>query len=65
MRPPSTRGINRLLHDLAAVGRMQRDWPTAHERVEASLGSDLTGVLRTALVGATWPAGGLQPRRAA
>jgi hypothetical protein len=64
MRHGTPRGTNRLLHDLAAVGRMQRERPTAYERIEALLGSELTGVLHTTLVTAA-PTGGLQPRRAA
>ena len=64
MRPGTSRGTNRLLHDLAATGRMQSDRPTAYERIEALLGSELTGVLRTSLVTAA-PTGGLQPRRRA
>lgn len=64
MRHEVSHGTGRLLHDLAAIGRMQSERPTAHERVEALLGSELTGVLRTSLVTAV-PTGGLQPRRAA
>ncbi len=65
MRHGVTGGTDRLLHDLAAVGRMQQERLSAHERVEALLGSELAGILRSTLVGATTPAGGLQPRRAA
>ena len=56
--------LERLLSDLDTVGRMQQDRPSAAERIEALLGADLAGVLRTAL-SETTPAGGLQPRRAA
>jgi hypothetical protein len=65
MRPQNTRGTSRLVHDLAAVGRMQQERPSAHERIEALLGSELTGILRTTLVGATTPVSGLRPRRVA
>jgi hypothetical protein len=64
MRPSIATPGSRLLHDLAVVGRMQAERPSAAERVEALLGAELTGVLRTTLAG-TKPAGGLQPRRAA
>jgi hypothetical protein len=56
---------DRLLHDLDAVGRMQAERPTAAERVDAILGVELAGVLRTLLAGEPGPAHGLQPRRAA
>lgn len=56
---------NRLLHDLAAVGRMQVERPSAAERVEALLGSELTGILRTTLVTASTPPGGFRQHRAA
>lgn len=65
MRHEHTTASNRLLRDLAAAGRMQLERPSAAERVEALLGAELTGVLRTTLVGASTPAGGVQPRRAA
>ncbi len=65
MRPGDTTAATRLLHDLATVGRMQEERPSAAERIEALLGSELTGILRTTLVGASDPVGGLQPRRAA
>lgn len=55
---------NRLLHDLAVVGRMQAERPSAAERVEALLGSELTGILRTTLVTASKPTGGVQHRAA-
>jgi hypothetical protein len=64
MRDHDIDAADRLLRDLAAVGRMQVDRPSAAERVEALLGSELTGILRTTLVDAA-PTGGLQPRRAA
>lgn len=65
MRPEHTNATNRLLHDLAAVGRMQAERPSAAERVEAVLGATLAGVLRASLTGDRGPAHGLQPRRAA
>jgi hypothetical protein len=60
-----TDASKRLLHDLATVGRMQAERPSAAERVEAILGVELTGVLRTSLAGEPGPARGFQPRRAA
>ncbi len=65
MRLGDTRGTSRLLHDLAVLGRMQRERPPAGERIEALLGSELAGILRTSLVSASGSADGLQPRRAA
>ena len=65
MHPQHTSATNRLLHDLAAVGRMQAERPSAAERVEAVLGFELAGVLRASLTGEPGPARGLQPRRAA
>jgi hypothetical protein len=44
---------------------MQAERPSAAERVEALLGLELAGVLRTSLAGEPGPAHGLQPRRAA
>jgi hypothetical protein len=64
MRHQDITATSRLLHDLAAVGRMQAERPSAAERVEALIGSELTGILRTTLVGTT-PAGGLRHHRAA
>lgn len=64
MRHPNTAAETRLLHDLAVVGRMQAERPLAAERVEALLGAELAGVLRTTLVDMS-PTGGLQPRYAA
>ena len=52
-----TSATNRLLHDLAAVGRMQVERPSAAERVDALVGAELAGILRTTLVDATVPAG--------
>ena len=65
MRAKDSNATKRLLHDLAAVGRMQADRPSADERVEALLGLELAGVLRTSLVGEPGRPHGLQPRRAA
>jgi hypothetical protein len=65
MRYDHTKATNRLLHDLAAVGRMQTERPSATERVEALLGAELAGVLRATLADTSTPTGGLQPRRAA
>ena len=64
MRHQEVTATDRLLHDLDAVGRMQTERPSAAERIEALLGAELAGVLRTTLMDAS-PAGGLQPRRAA
>jgi hypothetical protein len=64
MRDSNATAESRLLHDLAAVGRMQDERPSAAERVQALLGAELAGVLRSTLAD-TSPAGGLQPRRAA
>lgn len=64
MRHGPSRGTDRLLQDLAVVGRMQHERLTAYARIEAMLGSELAGILRTSLVSAA-PTGGLQPRRAA
>jgi hypothetical protein len=65
MRLKNSQATNRLLHDLAAMGRMQAERPSAAERVEALLGLELAGVLRTSIVGEPGPAHGLRPRRAA
>jgi hypothetical protein len=64
MQKRSTAATDRLLFDLAAVGRMQQERPTAAERVEAILGTELAGVLHTALRDDATP-GTLKPRRAA
>ena len=63
MRHEHTTATNRLLHDLAAVGRMQNESPSAGERVEALLGAELADVLRTTLTDASTP-GGIQHRAA-
>ena len=55
MRHEHTTATDRLLRDLAAAGRMQSERPSAAERVEALLGAELTGLLRTTLVDATPP----------
>jgi len=65
MRAKDTNATARLLHDLAVVGKMQADHPSATERVDALLGLELAGVLRTSLVGEPGRPHGLQPRRAA
>ena len=65
MRLKNSQATNRLLHDLAGVGWMQAERPSAAERVVAFLGLELAGVLRTSLAGEPGPAHGLQPRRAA
>jgi hypothetical protein len=63
--PMHTRASRRLLRDLAVVGRMQQDQPTAAERVESLLGIELADILRTSLADATGGAHGARPRRAA
>ena len=65
MRLEDSTATSRLLHDLDAFGRMQAERPSAAERVDAILGVELAGVLRTLLAGEPGPAHGLQPRRAA
>jgi len=65
MRFEDSTTTSRLLHDLDALGRMQVERPSAAERVDAILGVELAGVLRTLLAGEPGPAHGLQPRRAA
>jgi len=65
MRQRDVYGTNRLLRDLVAVGEMQRERQSADERLEALLGAELTGVLRTSLTDTPGPAQRLQPRRAA
>ena len=65
MRQRDVYGTNRLLRDLVAVGEMQRERPSADERLESLLGSELTTVLRATLTGTPGPAQRLQPRRAA
>ena len=64
MRDADVNATKRLLHDLDTVGRMQSERPSAAERVEALLGAELAGVLRTTLVD-TSAAAGFQPRRVA
>ena len=58
-------GSQRLLRDLVAVGEMQRERPSASERVELLLGAELAGVLRATLTGTPGPAQRLQHHRAA
>ena len=65
MRHEDITTTTRLLHDLAAVGRMQTERTPAADRIEALLGSELTGILRASLASVSTPTGGLQPRRAA
>jgi hypothetical protein len=65
MRQRNAYATNRLLRDLVAAGEMQRERPSAAERLEAVLGAELTGVLRASLTGTPGPAQRLQPRRAA
>lgn len=65
MRQRNAYATNRLLRDLVAVGEMERERPSADERLEALLGAELTGVLRASLTGKPGPAQRLQPRRAA
>ncbi len=65
MRFEDSTAASRLLHDLDALGRMQTERPSAADRVDAILGVELAGVLRTLLAGEPGPAHGLQPRRAA
>jgi hypothetical protein len=65
MRHEHSNAVNRLIHDLGAVGRVQVERPSATERVEAILGIELTGVLRTSLTGDPGPVRGQQPRRVA
>jgi hypothetical protein len=64
MQKRSTLATDRLLSDLATVGRMQQERPTAAERIEALLGAELAGVLRTALRDGS-ATDSLKPRRAA
>jgi len=64
MRHADVNPTERLLRDLDTVGRMQSERPSAAARVEALVGAELAGVLRTMLVD-TSPVGGLRPRRAA
>jgi hypothetical protein len=63
MRHEHTTATDRLLHDLAAVGRMQNERPSAAERIEGLLGTELADILRTTLVDASTP-GGVQHRAA-
>ena len=65
MRQRDVYGTNRLLRDVVAVGEMQRERPSADERLESLLGAELTGILRATLTGTPGPAQRLQPRRAA
>ena len=64
MQKRSPLATDRLLSDLAAVGRMQQERPNAAERLEALLGAELAGVLRTAHRDGSATAA-LTPRRAA
>ena len=50
------RGTERLLRDLVAVGMMQQERRSAAERLESTLGIELTGLLQAALVGKPGPA---------
>jgi hypothetical protein len=63
---PSLRGTRRLLRDLVCVGLMMEERPSAGERLEASLGRDLTAVARAAVIGPDPAHGlGLRAHRAA
>jgi hypothetical protein len=65
MRQRDVYATNRLLRDLVAVGDMQRERPSADERLESLLGFELTAVLRATLTGTPSPAQRLQQYRAA
>jgi hypothetical protein len=65
MRQRDVYATNRLFRDLVAVGEMQRERPSAGERLESLLGIELTAVLRATLTGTPGPAQRLQQHRAA
>ena len=65
MRHRDVYATDRLLRDLVAVGEMQRERPSADERLESLLGIELTAVLRTTLTGTPAPGRRLQQHRAA
>jgi hypothetical protein len=56
MRQKDTYGTQRLLRDLAATGLMLQERPSAAERLDALLGTELHGVLRATLTGTPSPA---------